>query len=303
MCLKLFLDKTPFGQILVRYHQVCKAGVFCSTINDFFFSNNNVILPSWRLIYMYYRRIVTSQKLILREKFPPPFLAPPPLLFSLAFQDGRRDQCTSKFPLKNACSAGQISPHVSNQLIFTFWVVPQCPVCSFGCIWNRRKHKISSGNYEQRLESWEMWLWGKDLNISWSWSDSIGHTLWHGYLQLLRGIDRTETTWKVSSGNAGQSEGRQPLYSRQEVHLRSGTIQRKDLPVGRKHTHTMSITLGYFHRERKGNRTKRTSQLFNSLPTNFTQPSALNLKNSPVKTIFKLVPSVCTTARKNSSFL
>ena len=55
---------------------------------------------------MYYRRIVTSQKLILREKFPPPFLAPPPLLFSLAFQDGRRDQCTSKFPLKNACSAG-----------------------------------------------------------------------------------------------------------------------------------------------------------------------------------------------------
>ena len=43
---------------------------------------------------------------------------------------------------------------------------------------------MSSGNYEQRLKSCEMWLWVKDLNISWSWSrsDSIGHTLRHGYL-------------------------------------------------------------------------------------------------------------------------
>ena len=77
----------------------------------------------------------------------------------------------------------------------------------------------------------------------------------------------------------------------------------RELYRGRACLHTICITLGYFHRERKENRTKRTSQLFNSLPTNFTQPSALNLKNSPVKTIFKLVPSVCTTARKNSSFL
>ena len=29
--------------------------------------------------------------------------APPPLVFSLAFQDGGRDQCTSEFPLKNDC--------------------------------------------------------------------------------------------------------------------------------------------------------------------------------------------------------
>ena len=58
--------------------------------------------------------------------------------------------------------------------------------------WNRRKHKISSGNYEQRLKSCEMWLWGKDLNIFWSWSssDGIDHTLRRGYLLLLRLIGK-----------------------------------------------------------------------------------------------------------------
>ena len=30
---------------------------------------------------------------------PPPFPAPPPFIFSLAFQDGGRDQRTSEFPL------------------------------------------------------------------------------------------------------------------------------------------------------------------------------------------------------------
>ena len=33
----------------------------------------------------------------------PPFPTPPPLVFSLAFQDGGRDQCNSEFPLKKAC--------------------------------------------------------------------------------------------------------------------------------------------------------------------------------------------------------
>ena len=46
-----------------------------------------------------------------------------------------------------------------------------------------------------------------------------------------------ETTWKTSSGNAGESKEWQPLRSSQEARLRSRTI-RKDLPVGRTHTHT-----------------------------------------------------------------
>ena len=31
---------------------------------------------------------------------------PPPLVFSLAFQGGDRNQCTAEFPLKNGCSGG-----------------------------------------------------------------------------------------------------------------------------------------------------------------------------------------------------
>ena len=41
-----------------------------------------------------------------KNVFSPSLPAPPPLIFSLAFQDGGRDQCTSEFPLKNVCSTG-----------------------------------------------------------------------------------------------------------------------------------------------------------------------------------------------------
>ena len=37
---------------------------------------------------------------------PSRFHRPSPLVFSVAFQDGGHDQCTSEFSLKNACSAG-----------------------------------------------------------------------------------------------------------------------------------------------------------------------------------------------------
>ena len=55
--------------------------------------------------------------------------------------------------------------------------------------------------------------------------------------QLLGKNSRKETTWKTPSGNAIQSKEWQPLRSSQEARLRSRTI-RKDLPVGRIHTHT-----------------------------------------------------------------
>jgi len=47
-----------------------------------------------------------GKKKVLSSRLPPTFPAPSPLIFSLAFKDGGRDQRTSEFPLKNACSTG-----------------------------------------------------------------------------------------------------------------------------------------------------------------------------------------------------
>ena len=131
----------------------------------------------------------------------------------------------------------------------------------------------SCGNYEvfftfcmlERLESCMMWLRRKVLTITWfdkvckeevlrhvgeertmisvikrRQRVQLGHNLRLGDLVLLviegRMKGSKETTWKTLSENAGQSKGRQPLHSGQEACLRSRTI-RKDLPVGRTHTH------------------------------------------------------------------
>ena len=51
-----------------------------------------------------------------------------------------------------------------------------------------------------------------------------------------------ETSWKTLSGNAKQSKEWQPLRSSQEARLKSRTI-RKDLPVGRIHTHTQTLRI------------------------------------------------------------
>ena len=64
----------------------------------------------------------------------------------------------------------------------------------------------------------------------------LGHTLFHGELVPLA-IEEREATYKNLSGNAGWRKGSRPLFSGQKARLRSRN-KRKDLPVGRNHTHT-----------------------------------------------------------------
>ena len=99
--------------------------------------------------------------------------------------------------------------------------------------WTLKKEDV------QWLESCEMWLWRKVLNIT--WSDKVcneeglrsvgeeraiisvinrrqrgwlGHTLWHGDLvPLVIENNSKETTWKTLSGNAAYSKEWQPLHS------------------------------------------------------------------------------------------
>ena len=83
-------------------------------IHDFF---SGIMLSRHLGCLKYYQRFGTSQKLILREldgfnieEIP----APPPLVFSLAFQDGGSDQCTSQFPALQATCCGLVESNWNN---------------------------------------------------------------------------------------------------------------------------------------------------------------------------------------------
>ena len=113
--------------------------------------------------------------------------------------------------------------------------------------------------YCERLTMW-LWLpkwyfmhpgWPMLSRSPWEWGPSvrrlsfcqIKHAGWF-FFTWTYSVDywgeknRKDTTWETSSGNAGPSKEWQPLRSSQEANLRSRTI-RKDLPVGRIHTHSV----------------------------------------------------------------
>ena len=90
---------------------------------------NNVVLPSWTLILPEswdetkpdFKWEVDGFKIGEGEGRKHFLLSPPrpsPLVFSVAFQDGDHDQCTSEFSLKNACSASQLILGVKTYDVF-----------------------------------------------------------------------------------------------------------------------------------------------------------------------------------------
>ena len=66
---------------------------------------NNVIPPSWtfKILTEGWDESKTDFKGDVDGFNIQEIPAPPPLVFSLAFQDGGHDQCTSQFLSKNAC--------------------------------------------------------------------------------------------------------------------------------------------------------------------------------------------------------